>query len=705
MDFDLRVVEEKRIGYTPYRGFTEELSELTVPPPVQSSWSIRDNTMLAAPAVLTLPECLLLKEHLPEQAGNTIERFNASVRKLCEVVANPVLSVLTHSDKLDESIKSLKDVRSELSRSRYAVGFIGLTNAGKSTTINNVLGQIVCKPGGAADPTSSQPSRLLSSDRESLDVEYLTEKKFEARKQSLCAAIGLSTPGSNEELIEQLNKPEKLQQESGIERPRLKEDVAFLKEFLASRASNRSILASPPKIEIGLPYESRYDYTAHGGGSGSKGLLVREARFHICNDRLPRLLELCDLPGLDSKRSIDDIVTEEYLPDLQGAFLFVNVAMAIGGAGLVSTLRMVTQSFRGSISRRVWLVFTKMDSLARTHFQKQGGNIFSTITDLLEKTGISADQVCFCSNKLAEGRTENASVSLEEQMAMSARMLCQTPEQPFPEVCPQNLRSAWEELLSDGGIERIRRLMNQDVAKTLSSEIQSDAIRRLVDFDDQLERAVEAERARQEGGAELLEHVNLCLQTVLDLSNRLGRRLSGFDLLLQLGEQLRGSLNGMFERPEQIQVLNQISHDQLASQHKLHTKLLNNQIKTEMAEKIVGITFRYVSERLSALPRVPIGPGRQGCHALWDEFSRKDITDPSWHSAQADFESSEFAAWLEALSNGNFDGTLYRELMLEKIRSTIYRSVQTCRVRLRIRLRELEKQLHLLTTEPSRLPD
>src|SRR5262249_29930999 len=172
---------------------------------------------------------------------------------------------------------------------------------------------------------------------------------------------------------------------------------------------HRNEVRTPPKVLADQLYEKRYAYTTHTkGGPSSEVLLVREARFRIDNRQIPDDLELCDLPGLDSKRSIDDIVTWEYLPDLHGTFLFVNVGGNLLTEGMLKILGRIHREFRGKLAGRAWVIFNKMDTLTGDHFRPGGqDNIFVTIARLLEKTGIPESQVVFSSKKIWDAAVKN----------------------------------------------------------------------------------------------------------------------------------------------------------------------------------------------------------------------------------------------------------------------------------------------------------
>ena len=100
--------------------------------------------------------------------------------------------------------------------------------------------------------------------------------------------------------------------------------------------------------------------------------------------------------------------------------------------------------------------------------------------------------------------------------------MSQTADDPVPATCPPGLRQAWLELLKDGGISNVRRLMFRDVAETLAAEIRQDVDRLLDDFSAGLAARVAAEKKRLSMGSSELQAAVTCYNVVLQL--RVGPR-------------------------------------------------------------------------------------------------------------------------------------------------------------------------------------
>lgn len=641
---------------------------------------------------LTPDQCPLLTRYGGPEAARLLGKLGDAINEVNKVAADRQLGPLLAIGKFNDALEPLIKARALMTRKRYVVGCIGVSQAGKSTTINHVLGEEACKS-GSGDATSSQPSRIVYDDTRSLDVEFLDPPRFAERRRALCEAIGLATPPDDNELLPKLDKPELFRPTDGPEPGRLREDLAYLRQFLNAYLRNRQLVKGPPPLRReGLSYDKRYDYTTHTkGGPGAEVLLIREAGFRVDNKRIPAELELCDLPGLDSKRTVDDLVTWEYLPELNGTLLFVNVAMNLLSEGMLKILARINKHFDHNLAGRAWVVFTKMDGLSPNHYRPGEDNIFATIKRFLEKTEVPESQVCLASNDVwplavASGGTADR--------AQAAARLKQSPDKPVPDMCPPGLRSAWEELLKDGGISYISRLILTDVAQALAKQIRQDVDKELDRFTAGFAARVSAERKRLTMGATELQAAFTCYSVVLQLKVTLGARLSEFPILIQEGERLRASLTGVFEKNAPPELLANLSPRELADHFDANAKVLTQQLEAELTTEVIDKVYQVVGQRLEGLPPVLIGPAQQVCKDVWAGFGLGDRLDGGWQAGLPRFDSEDVMRWIV---RDAVEGDVYAELMRGKIDVAVRQTVHLLRTQLRQRLGEIVKELSLLT--------
>ena len=643
------------------------------------------------PEYLRDDECPLLTRHA--SGADLIRSFNEVAAQLRATQADPEVGQVVRTPEFAKAVLSpLGRVRQDMARPRYTVGFIGLSQAGKSTTVNNLLGDEVCSMGkGVA--CSSQPARVIRAAERSLDVVYLTAAEYEARRRELCKVIGLLNPGEDDDLLKQLDSDAVFEAVRGM--ARLPQDRDYLKKFLrAARRHGASYLTAEGRIDAGLPFADRAKYTTHvAGAPEDQTLLIKEARLNLDLPTLPEDLELCDLPGLGSERSVDDAVTFDYLPMLNGALLFINASMNMSDVSLMGAIERFKHTFDGEVAGRAWLVFTRMDGLSTNHFRTGGESFFTVVGGLLAKHGIPLKQVCFVSNTLHEGlHNEPAG----ERAAYAAKQMKQTAEKPVPETCPPGLRSAWEALLADGGLSQLRKLVTNDVADTLSKEIRASAQRDLEAVRKQLEKRVAAEKARLAGGSQLHEKVDNCRVAVSLLARSLTDEAGAFGMA-QSSVAFRDRLRGVVDNEQTRPFLVQMPPAELPNEFRRHSRRLAQIFKAEVIASLFEPAYEQVGQRLEPLPRVPLGAAgtcRDAWQAMRDEDGKPDAD--AWVGLPK-FESDEVAEWLTAASDGGLDGTVYLDLMCHKIDAAVHETMHALRGRLRGRLGEMAADLDQLT--------
>lgn len=639
-------------------------------------------------------ECPLLAKYGGAAAAGLIDRYAAALDQVRALQADPKLAPLLPSGRLADTLARLADARDLLTRARYVVGFIGVSQAGKSTAVNNLLGEEVCKA-GALDSMSSQPARIVKAAARSIDLEYLTPAAVQARRQKLCEAVGLPSPGDDREVLDLLSRPADLRTPDGLQPPRFRDDAEYLRKFLTAAAQSKRLVTDPPHEELGKSFDERFKYTTHTGNAGKEALLLREVRFHLDNPILVDELELCDLPGLDSKRTVDDEVTWEYLSTLHGMFLFVNVGGNLLAEGMLKILARVTRAF-GDLGGRAWVIFNKMDSLTTDSFRDGHDTIFTTIRRFLDRVSVPAGQVVFCSSKVWDAAKAAGG---EAPRATAATMLSQTAAAPVPPSCPPEFAAAWRELLKDGGVSHIRSLMLGTVAETLAAEIRNDAGRALDDFAVRFKAVVEGERKRQAMNPNDLLAANACQQEVSGVRAELTARPGAFPVFDQEADRVRQLLADAVRLDERAAAtFTDQPPAERVKQFALHARVLDQILATEVEGDMIGRAFDAVGQRLDGLPPVPVGPAQQTCREVWARFALEDRGDTSWLTERPAFAAAELGEWL-ADPDDPIDGAEYVGLMGEKIDAASRQAAHLIRRRVRHRLTELAGMLGLLTGE------
>src|SRR4051812_24927541 len=92
-------------------------------------------------------DCPLLTKYGGPEAGRLLGRYSDALAEVKKIEADRQLAPLLTAGRFNEALEPLVKARGLMTQHRYVVGCIGITQAGKSTTINNVLDEEVCKPG------------------------------------------------------------------------------------------------------------------------------------------------------------------------------------------------------------------------------------------------------------------------------------------------------------------------------------------------------------------------------------------------------------------------------------------------------------------------------------------------------------------------------------------------------------------------------
>src|SRR5262245_41129114 len=167
---------------------------------------------MSLPAELKLSDCPLLRDAGGVKAADLVEQYNALVRQLAEV-GNGKFAYLLNRPDLQGIADDAKRVRDQLTRPRYRVGFLGTSQAGKSTTFNNVLQEEIAQ-GGIGDATTSTITRFRRVDggANRFAIRFLTQDQYADRRDKLCKPLHILNAGakSNAEILAFLGDPAKL---------------------------------------------------------------------------------------------------------------------------------------------------------------------------------------------------------------------------------------------------------------------------------------------------------------------------------------------------------------------------------------------------------------------------------------------------------------------------------------------------------------
>jgi GTPase Era involved in 16S rRNA processing len=673
---------------------------------------------------LTAADCPLLRDTQALKVSELTEQFNELVKQF-EQLNSGDFAYLVNRDDIQGILQDVQRVRGQLTRPRYRVGFLGTSQAGKSTTFNNVLQEVIAQSGiGEATTSVITRFRRIEGSGNRFTLRFMTEDQYSDRREKLCKALHILNVSakSNADILGYLANPQQLaaaqsgnadEDQSELARARrartgeqsvLPDDIPFLKDFLRAydvHGSRVVVKGGQPK-EAEAPFDKRADYLNHasgGVGPPSENLLIWDAEIGTPNSNIPFKLEAIDCPGLGSKRSVDTTMTKEFLPHLDGALIFL-MAAQLRSKDVVEILESLKANF-GKLEGRVWVVINKFDMLTREPLfgDAQGKTVFDLIQEFAKDYEIPPEQIVLTSRKIFElprGADGNASLEL------AAAMFGVPVSDPIPPKCKTDriLSNAFQNLLNDGGISHLRKLILETVSDSVSAQIAQGARKELRLLQEELTHKVETEQRRVKGGRQVRERAITCHDTVLELLMELGTRTEFFrPLATHLEQKLYEKLAPSDLR---VRVIMNMTVDDLSKQFRLHAETLDQALDDLMNADVIDRLYGEVAEKLEGLPPVPVAKCAGGVHEAWQQCRREDRDPKSWRTKDfATFQSSDLFAGL----TGNdvytgFDGPAYLGLMKEKLRVATQQVMHSVRVQMRRRLRTLERELALLIWKP-----
>lgn len=641
-------------------------------------------------------DCPLLSEGSPEAARELTEALAGCGKHLAEIAGSRGRVVLDR-DEGRKLLARYDRLHKLLQRSTYRVGFLGTSQAGKSTIFNRVLKESIAVSGGGR-ATTALPSRLRRGQDRRCILAYMTGEQYRDRLRKLCleVAIGDSTV-PEEELLRQVHELRPTVAGAGDgQRAVRPEDIDYLKAFLTARRLHRDLVrdGEPRTEEIAFEVRSNYiNHTYQGGTENLAGLLLQEVRLTVPNENLPQQLELCDLPGVGVSRSVDTIVTRDFVKsELDGALIFINVATSLDTAEVKDLVRLLAAYCGNDLSGRVWLVANRCDSLTEPHYRPARGqiSIFEALLGFLEESKLKPDHVCFTSNTLFEYAQTTGGALPKEEAARYMRL----GERPFPETLPDSLKTAWSELLRDGGVDHLRKLVTTTVAESVAAEIRASARKEIASLAKDVAHL--AKTATASVAPTTRRNAVLCHNAILRLRDGLARQPGDFPALARVRDDLRTALaEQLCPDDRHAATIKSMTAANLTKRFVVDALTLDELLDQLLTTRAVDLVYQELADQLSGVNNVPVG-AYGGVLEAWDEYRREDRSDPgAWFirppafSREGPFEPGHA-----------FTGDDYLDLMGEKVRTVVARTVHGLRTQLRARLGKLEDLL-----DPLLLPE
>ncbi len=412
----------------------------------------------------------------------------------------------------------LERVAADISKERYLVGLLGVTGAGKSTTINELINRSsesfsLVPEGNKGHPCTNAVMRLgfVGPDEcPSYELSYASESEFASRRKSFGLQFGLlkkiptAKPTADppvEEctddqmiagLQEQINNPNT--------EAALRDTQLFFLEYLLTAKQHRARYVKPQREKVSGGLKDMLELqtflkevVSHQQSSGDPAVsrkpyaLLAEVLIRIPLDKAPGDVEMVDMPGVLAKSTQDDKITMKYLDEIDGVCIAISVQNL--GLQVFNDLKEALRKRFGDLGGRVWICATKLDSVKASAVRQAEESIFHGILDAVSKWGLQGDakvfrHVCLLSNEVSGiARRFGPASALspdklrERELEIAGALKLKTPDGQIvmPPAFADNrlaaIERAFHYVLDDGGIGRLRGIIQNDLSRTVRAAV------------------------------------------------------------------------------------------------------------------------------------------------------------------------------------------------------------------------------------------
>ncbi len=660
----------------------------------------------APPTPLDAEQCKLLKR-FPDKLAPVLAVYNQAVefaRKLADKY--PTTYAL---DITQEAVAKLAETREKLTTPRFKVGFLGPFQCGKSTVMNKLLGQDISAIGYGPACTSVITRLIVTPNQPApeLKLQYFTTAGYRERRNTLCEWARVSNPEGRTEaqLLESLKTHTPDARGDTARRPVRQKDIPYLRALLQSYESHKSrdIVRADALVEK-VAYADKDRLLRHDPNAtenhipADQSLLVAESSITFATDQVDAELELIDCPGLGSGRSVDDLLTGEYIKHLDGALVFVR-ANAMDSADVNEILGKLRAKFGDDLRARVWVVVNQMDVPER-HAKIGGTNgktTFDAIVDLMRENKIPLSQVCLACNGIFQ-QAVAAGGTAPRIGALAKIDLTPDDDAAVKGKLHPELVAAYEELLKDGSISRLRGLMREKVGPSVAAQILvkagADANRALAELKYALANAEKPANEQELGDAADWD------TELFRLLRKLSGGLSGgrgelFVKLEKLSQEARAQLQKAFldRLPGDADLADMTRRDVL---DRLDVDARRMQVEVNnQFDRVMQTAYTEVTGQLEArnLPTVTL-PGGDDPMTVWRKCVQQD-RDGDWREeSRPSLDAKDLVKVLEEVGLATtFDGLKYKRLFTEKLRTASHQLALATRGRLRSRLGGIRREV------------
>ena len=362
-------------------------------------------------------------------------------------------------------------------------------------------------------------------------LHYMTPEQFRARREQVLDYLGYSPEISDGDVLADLDRQQaRRRAEATIDDAWKGEDRRYLARLLRSYDRfGAEYLRSPGLIELG-DFALRAEYTNDLQGDEPKPfLLLSEVEIAYDGGAIDDRIELLDLPGFGSRMASHDLLTGSFLNGLDGALIFQSSEQV--AAKEVYDLLTRLSPLYPRLTGRVWMIFTRLDALPRDSLGY--GATTTTILDNIQETmtdnRVPLTQVVLVGNEfhrrlLTPDGTIRSPTGEEYRFILNIDVDASgRPVLPPGFDRHAELKDAYEAVLADGGIERVRQIIGRTLADEVEREVRDDVAARLGWLQRDLKRQIQAARDASNMDGQSFKKIimwKVQLQTIQQLLDR-----------------------------------------------------------------------------------------------------------------------------------------------------------------------------------------
>lgn len=455
-------------------------------------------------------ELMEFLQSLPEGLLDFLITFSTNGRSRVSTGAEGARGLQPVAGNLEQQIRAVTD---SLTRSRYRIGFVGRSQLGKSSAVNQMLNCKILKEAGGGRACTSVVTVIEAHDAQqkfNFFARYYTKEELQRRFEGVAGRLTGCPVALLPNDFQVLPQVRKQLLDWAKQMPVGDPEELNPGEYLAAMVDQ----AHRGQAKLGMDgedvecedqadlYNKLENLVAYRPGQATTGedrffpLLVKEFVVQMLMPGFGKIT-MIDLPGLGTFHSADSELTKEYVRSLDGLLLFVRPNSLDN-----EELKELSDIFRKqhvASKGRTWFIIAAFDGLDP---QDRDGPFFQSLGSVIRTLDIRPDWVRFFSAYcMIRGKVDTDKVSTrtlakdKEKLAEGLRLRFDGTDLVLPNAPRKDFEpfeSAFFSYMDDGGYAELRVVMGTHIATTVRQAVCEEATKKLADIIRLIERGIDA---------------------------------------------------------------------------------------------------------------------------------------------------------------------------------------------------------------------